>query len=88
MNFTLVSLTPFTLTWNPPPIEDQNGVITSYTLKVTERTAYQLVVQSQTYQNNSLEKFTAYTFAVAAMTAVGVGPFTNPIALTTPEGGQ
>ena len=94
LNFTKTSQSSesgITLTWSPPPIEDQNGVIIGYLLKVTEGTmdnVYQLRLQSQTYQNNTLLKFTEYTFAVAAMTAIGLGPFTDSIAVTTPEGGR
>ena len=90
LEFTKASLSPLSLTWQAPSIGNQNGALTGYTLRVSEGArdnVYMLETLSPSYTNASLLKFTNYTFAVAAETAVGVGPFTDPIAVTTPAGG-
>ena len=78
------------LEWTPPPPDRQNGYIFQYVLNVTA-----LGIRSDTYQlttsNNAsievsdLHPYTAYTIAIAAETSVGVGPFSQFIAVTTSE---
>lgn len=70
------------LTWDPPPTEDHNGIITGYIVEVFD------VENSQTNEEETsetsitrsgLKPGQTYTFAVAAMTVIGRGPFSDPI---------
>ena len=79
-----------TLNWNPPRIEEQNGVIISYTINVTEAGNGQLVQRivpsSETDISISpLFPFTTYLCSIAASTSVNIGPFSTILTFRTPE---
>ena len=85
------------LTWDPPPEEHHNGVLTGYPVEVVKQLSVgnlQIVHQEETDANTteisipsySLEPWTAYVFRVSARTAGGVGQQAE-IQSTTPEGG-
>ena len=46
------------------------------------------VINSTSFVVNSLQEFQEYSVEVAAMTAVGLGPFSNPIGDRTLEDGE
>ena len=80
------------ITWQPPPSKGQNGIITSYTVLITElptNTTY-------TYQRSgshteivitNLHPHYDYRCSIAAETSVGLGPFSTPFILTTQQNG-
>ena len=78
------------LSWTPPNLSQQNGHITRYAINIT------VVTTGTSYVNYStsetiilvLKPWRNYTFAVAAETAVGMGPFTDHLKLTTPQYGM
>ena len=78
------------ITWLPPAI--QNGVITYYTLIITEEqfNIGELIINSTTtnYMLTGLEEFNDYSCRVAAATRAGVGPFSEFILFTTLEDGM
>ena len=91
LNITVVSSDQALIMWEAPVLEDQNGVISGYTINVT------LVRTGQSFQRTStttaflldgLLPFTTYTCSVAAMTSVGVGPYTIAASFITEEAGE
>ena len=83
------SSTSILLTWDPPPITQRNGIITSYSItQVVAGVSSTLSTTEQTLLVTSLRPFTSYTFEIAASTSVGLGPRTSPITENTPEAGK
>lgn len=84
------SSTEVMLSWEPPPIQDQNGVIRVYVIRVTDLTTGIQRVEYQylgtNYTVSSLHPHYRYQFAVAADT-VGVGPYSSPIEIQTLQDG-
>lgn len=78
------------LSWDPPLVEDQNGVITNYTLSVCleNEEIFTLTTPNTAVNVSSLQPHTCYEFSVFASTIVGHGPATHPIYLCTPEDGK
>ena len=79
--------------WNPLPISHHNGDIVGYVIRVFDRETltYVKVVEVGvvlSYIVNNLETFHAYNLSIAARTAVGLGPFSNPLHITTLRGGK
>lgn len=77
------------LLWNPPILEDQNGVIRSYTLNITEEntgTVFQITTSGTEILLDFLHPAYTYTCAVAAVT-IAPGPYSQPLVITTtPDG--
>lgn len=78
------------ISWQPPPLPDQNGVITGYVINITSLDTG--VVRQHTSTTTSLRvsglaPFTVYSCIIAARTAVGVGPFTTVVTVRTLEDG-
>ena len=72
------------LSWAPPPVLDQNGVITSYVVKVCALetdTVWTMFALEESIQIGSLNLSYSYNFTVAASTSVGIGPFSQGITL-------
>ena len=80
------------LSWDPPRPEEQNGVIISYVINVTEAgsgASFQLVASTNTSRVvSNLQPFTTYDFLIAAATTVGLGPFSRLLTIQTPEDGE
>ena len=80
-----------TLTWEPPLFEDQNGVITGYTIHVmlneTEE-SFELFSDLLSLTADVFRPFRNYIFKIAGQTAVGVGSFSDPLTIMTPEDGR
>jgi hypothetical protein len=87
-----LSSTSIAITWDLPPTENRNGDITGYIINVTNLDSgviQQLttaVVTNITVPN--LTPFTVYVVTVSALTAVGMGPFSNVRSVQTPEDGR
>lgn len=80
--------TSIQLKWHPPSPESQNGHIQNYTVLVfnmnlTTNTTY--MVQQTYFDLVDLHPFSVYECAVAASTAVGLGPFTTWLSFQTNE---
>ncbi|CAI8037191.1 Phosphatidylinositol phosphatase PTPRQ [Geodia barretti] len=73
-------LTSITVAWQPPPLDQQNGVIVSYTVHITPQggSAYTRVTTALSFLASSLLPNTEYSFAVAASTAAGRGSYSSP----------
>ena len=85
-----VSSTSFVLSWTPPPISQQNGVITKYTVNITEVDTDSLTVLSSTNTSllvPSLHPYYTYECVVSAYT-VDNGPYSEVLTVTTSEDGM
>ena len=78
------------LTWDSPPAEEQNGIITGYLVNITELEtgeASTMFIGSHNLTLYSLQPFTTYGFLVSAQTVAGRGPTTRLLSVTTQEEG-
>jgi len=76
------------LQWDPPPIEDQNGIIMLYQIDVTEVESGRLLQYTSNETSITvfdLHPFYTYQWVVSAATAVGYGPFTETSIVITLE---
>ena len=79
------------ISWSPPPADQWNGIITRYIINVTvEETGhtFQLNSTTTTLRVNSLQPYRNYTCIIAAVTSVGIGPFSGSFTLITPQDGK
>ena len=76
-----VDLSSLVVSWQPPPEEDHNGVITGYVIQYTRvgiSDAMNVTVTSgTTHTITGLVSFVNYSIEVAAMTTNGTGPFST-----------
>ena len=91
-NYTAVALSSrsILLTWDAPPVEGQNGIITGYTVNITEletREVSTMFTESHNLTLYSLQPFTTYGFLVSAQTVGGRGPATHFVSVITHEEG-
>ena len=78
------------LSWNPPPFEEQNGLIRQYFVTITRNDtgmSFQQTSNATATTILGLHPFSTYTIAVAAET-VDVGPFTEGVVVRLPEDGM
>ena len=77
----------YTMTWDPPPKEQQNGEIVSYEVEYREEGSNSTVVNTTTrdmrYTAEDLTTDRVYQFRVAANTVNGTGPFSEWENVTT-----
>ena len=76
------------ITWEPPPIEDQNGIILGYNISynISDTELNELFVLTTSVVIGDLEEFTYYNVSVGAATTNGTGPFTSVVARTDSDG--
>ena len=91
-NFTAVATSSRSaiVTWDAPPMAQQNGIIILYTINVTVADSgemFQLTSTTTSLTVSTLQPFTTYFCSIAASTSVGMGPFSTVITLQTPEDG-
>ncbi len=83
------SSTSISLSWKPPALEDQNGIVRQYSVNITEIQTGRVLFFSSMEANiliSALHPAYPYACAVAAVTTA-VGPPTQPIVVTTEEAG-
>ena len=91
----VINSTAISISWDPPPFLDQNGDIIGYQLMITNqnRTNSSAVVDNvrvsniTSYVATELEEFEVYSIEIAAQTAIGLGPFNDPVSNQTFEDG-
>ena len=68
--------TTITLSWSPPRLAHQNGIIVNYqvTCRLKDDVIYQATVSNTRVIITELEPFTNYSCSVSASTVVGSGP--------------
>lgn len=81
--------------WSAPPLEDQNGPITSYCLRYSSIEPFAgpggeltVNVTSSMVMIDELEEYVQYSFVIAAKTLQGIGPFSQPVNATTYQDGM
>ncbi|XP_043570680.1 receptor-type tyrosine-protein phosphatase delta isoform X8 [Chiloscyllium plagiosum] len=87
------SSTSILVSWLPPPAENQNGIITKYTIKYTANDqeasspneVLDIPPDTRQYLLEHLEKWTEYRIIMTAHTDVGPGPESSPILIRTDE---
>ena len=93
MTIVVINSTSISVSWYPPPFPDQNGDIIGYQLMITnqDRTNSQPMLFNVTnvtsYVATMLQEFEVYSIEIAAETAVGLGPFSEPVRDQTLEDG-
>ena len=82
--------TSLEITWKPPAVEHQNGIITNYTLKYREKGQRALFItvggSKLSVVLHNLKKFTDYMVWVLASTVEGPGPYSERQTFKTAEG--
>ena len=90
LTFSNITDTSFSLVWQNPPPEDQNGIIRLYFINITEEETgrqFQLTSSGPRILVEFLHPFYTYVCTVAAST-VDVGPYSPPLTVTTLEAGM
>lgn len=86
---TATGSTTINLSWDPPLVDKQNGIITVYKVQCckTDKSdpCLEKVIPSTKVTLESLSPFTSYTIKVFAGTSIGYGPSTE-IIVETQEG--
>lgn len=92
---TSPSSTSILVSWAPPPVEFQNGVITGYTIQYsttegnkTSKRVDGIPPESSPYLLENLEKWTEYGITVRAQTEAGEGPESLQLLIRTEEDGM
>lgn len=93
---TSPSSTSILVSWKPPPVENQNGIITAYSIKYIEidgedvkpHEILGISSDSTQYLLEQLEKWTEYRISVTAHTDVGPGPESLAVLIRTDEDGM
>ena len=85
----VISSTAIMIIWNPPTVIYQNGFINYYQLIITNLNGFNSTATTPhtNYTAMDLQINTLYNFEVAAATAIGLGPFSDPVSNQTFEGG-
>ena len=87
---SVVNSSAIVLNWNPPDIDDQNGIVRYYVVNVTEvQTAnvFQCTANTTGLSISSLHPSYMYVIVVSAAT-IGPGPFSPALTLQTAEAGR
>ena len=90
LTFSNITDSSFSLVWQNPLPEDQNGIIRLYFINITEEeTGRQLQLTSSAPHIlvEFLHPFYTYVCTVAAST-VDIGPYSSPFIVTTLEAGM
>ena len=75
--------------WLPPDQVNQHGIITRYTIVLTDKTfnvsGTTVSVSDTEYSFTNLQEYAQYSYQIAAATSAGLGPFSAPKNFTTFE---
>ena len=86
----ILSSTTVKSSWYPPPLEDQNGIIRYYSIRITEIDTGDVLEEDSNVTwilLDFLHPYYTYSIQFAAVT-VAQGPFGTSINFTTPEDGK
>ena len=79
------------LRWDPPFLQEQNGIITGYVIEINALGIGETSQLSTVFLNRTIDDlfpFTTYQLRIAASTSIGTGPFSPAFTITTLEDGQ
>ena len=94
LNFSTEATAPRSLyfSWEPPLLEQQNGVIIGYTVNIVSDDNMMFQLYSEQHATNLsatiFKPYTVYRCAVAAITMPGTGPYSDDMVILTPEDGK
>lgn len=92
VDVSVTGSTSSSVTWLPPPHDDQNGVIIYYSLVLVDLqfNTSNIVVNSTTtsYAFATLNEFNRYSCLVAAATSAGLGPYSKAVEFVTEQDGK
>ena len=95
INITVYNSTSLNVTWNPPTILHQNGIITKYKLiysttssEVSNTATREVDGSRHSVLLVGLEKNTEYNITMSAGTSAGYGPYSNAVLAVTDEDGN
>ena len=80
-----VDSTSITVSWSPPPLADQNGVIVGYNISYTTDVEIEIFTPELSIVISDLQPFTNYNVSVRAFT-VAAGPPGSTTVRTEPAG--
>lgn len=89
-NAIALSSTSIHITWDPPLLQDHNGVIREYRINVTEATTgiiTEHVINQTQLVVTGLKPFHVYYCSIVAVT-VDEGPYTVSVSVLTQEDGK
>ena len=73
-------------------IDDHNGLLSYYQLRLVDEsfnlTVLTINTTNTSYSITTLEEYVRYSCQVAAATDIGLGPFSNPVEITTLQDGE
>ena len=87
---SVVNSSTIMLNWNPPDVDDQNGIVRYYVVNVTELQTgniFQFTANATSLTVTSLHPAYTYEITVSAAT-IGPGPFSPTLSLQTDEAGK
>ena len=87
---SVVNYSTIVLNWNPPDIDDQNGIVRYYVVNVTELQTgnmFQFTANATSLTITSLHPAYTYKITVSAAT-IRPGPFSPTLTLQTDEAGR
>ena len=90
LDITVQSSRDISLSWDPPPPREQNGIIREYLITVTEvetGSVLEFISTTTSLSVIMLHPYYTYQSAVAAMT-IGVGPYSEVSTAVTHEEGR
>ncbi|XP_043917020.1 receptor-type tyrosine-protein phosphatase delta [Protopterus annectens] len=87
------SSTSIVVSWMPPPVEKQNGIIIKYSIKyialdgdeIKPFEVTEISADTTQYRLENLEKWTEYRITLTAHTGVGPGPESSSVFIRTDE---
>lgn len=90
LSATALSARELNITWLPPVLAEQNGVIRSYILNIsiTEIGSSQVLMSDQPQlMLENLHPFYTYSFLIAAVT-ISPGPYSEILTIQMPQAGE
>ena len=87
---TAVDSSAVQLSWDPPPLESQNGDIQHYLINATAAESgetVQLVSTVNSVRISNLHPYYTYSIVISAVT-IGPGPYSSPVTVATFEDGK
>ncbi len=84
------SASTLNLTWYPPPVEKQNGIILYYKIQMIELETSTVSEFTSSFTHlylTNLHPYYSYTFTMAAVT-IADGPFSTGFTVLMPEDGK
>ena len=81
------------ISWSPPSMESQNGIITGYFINVSatetaDRLQFMAPGDVTSLNVSSLHADYTYHYVIAAATVEGMGPFSSSRSIRMPEDGE